>query len=238
MLHDPHGVKQKENPKADQEDRDHRNFTGVKLLAHAEAPPKAHRIGRRQARLNCLSGTDGVNDLVDVEEGNADAEDPVPIARMVAAVNQHDKYQQVRESFRVLRTIDSADAKGKEAGQYPGDHGVWAGTLPARNPRSRALTRDRRIYSLRRRKARRWQWRAFHPRCQASLAVNHSANVAGAIAAERLAACAAESYCGNIVVSGAVHTNLLYVVTDTTGRSLTDGPSGALARTTRLSNWL
>ena len=34
---------------------------------------------------------------------------------------------------------------------------------------------------------------------------------------------------------GAVHTNLLYVVTDTTGRSgfdgSTDGPSGALART-------
>src|ERR1700738_3700849 len=80
--------------------------------------------------------------------------------------------------------------------------------------------------------------RPFESRCQASLAVDHSAYVAGAIAAQRLAACAAESYCGNIVVSGAVHTNLLYVVTGTTGRSLTDGPIGALASTTRLSNWL
>ena len=33
-----------------------------------------------------------------------------------------------------------------------------------------------------------------------------------------------------VAVIGAVHTNLLYVVTDTTGRSRRDGPSGSLAR--------
>jgi hypothetical protein len=65
--------------------------------------------------------------------------------------------------------------------------------------------------------------RAIETGGEARLAVDDSADVAGASAAERLAASAAESDRGNICMCGAVHTNLLYVVTDTTGRSFTDG---------------
>src|SRR5271169_2872183 len=149
------------------------------------------------------------------------------------------------ESLGILRAVDGADAEGKKSSEDAGDGGVRTGRGTGSNLQSQTLIHELLVAglwrSLRRHECGRSS--AFETGCEAGLAVDDAANVAGAGAAKGLAASAAESDCGNIVMGGAVHTNLLYVVTDTTGRSgfnrsKTDGPSGALARIRWFPVWL
>ena len=65
-----------------------------------------------------------------------------------------------------------------------------------------------------------------HAFCETWLAEDCAADIAAAIGAQRLSACAAVGHCCNSVVRGAVHTNLLVVVTDTAGAG-----SGSEAKT-------
>src|ERR1039458_5398712 len=149
------------------------------------------------------------------------------------------------QPLRVLAAVHCAQSEGDRA-QNSGNRRIrsWVDGRPISN----RWPADRRIHRLLGRHKSRGRHGAFHACGQARLAVDHSANIAGALVAKWLAASAAESHRSNIAVCGAVHTNLLSVVTDTTGRSgfdgsrfdqsRTDGPSGALARIRWLSVWL
>jgi hypothetical protein len=99
----------------------------------------------------------------------------------------------------------------------------WRNVFGWNRARRRSECRRGRNVSRRRRGS-------IQTRGEALLAVNHSANVAGAGLAKWLAAGAAEGHRSGIAVCGAVHTNLLYVVTGTTGRSQESkhGPNGAM----------
>src|SRR5207248_1417132 len=121
------------------------------------------------------------------------------------------------QSLGILRAVNCADSKGKESGENS-RHG-WIGIRAGRRPTCNYGCSNRRISSLLRRYEACCRRGTFQTSCETGLAVNYSADVAGAVAAQRLAASATECPRGNIVVCGAVHTNLLYVVTDTTGRS-------------------
>jgi hypothetical protein len=113
---------------------------------------------------------------------------------MVRAEDEHDEDQKMRQSFGVLRAIDGADAERKESSEDAGDCGIGAGA--GQRPRGSS----HRIHRLRRHESRD-RGSAFYPGCEARLAVYDAANVAGAAAAEWLATGAAESHCGNVVMS-------------------------------------
>src|SRR5271156_3790064 len=112
----------------------------------------------------------------------------------------------MRQSLGVLGAVDGADAEGKKSSEDAGDGGIRSG---ADRPGGRRRSANGRIHRLRRDESG-CRSGAFQTGCKTRLAVDDSANVAGAVGAERLAAGAAKRDCGNIAVSGAVHTNLLY----------------------------
>src|SRR5258708_2180946 len=80
---DVHGVQQEEHAQADQNDRDGRNTFGFASLAHAEGLRQSEWIRCGLALLKGAGGADGVDDLIDVEESNGDAEQRVPASSVV-----------------------------------------------------------------------------------------------------------------------------------------------------------
>ena len=130
----------------------------------------------------------------------------------------HENHQ-VGQALGVLPGVHGAYAKGKDAGQNAGQGRVRTGNRDARN---RSRTRRKRRGGRRQ--------RAFQPRCQTILAIDYAAHVARAVGAQRLTAGSAKGRSRNIGMVGAVHENLLYVFTITTG-----GSCGAAASTGWLS---
>src|SRR5690242_10841012 len=120
------------------------------------------------------------------------------------------------QSFGVLRAVDRAHTEREESREDP-RHGRIGPGIERR--RSSAGSPHRRIHSLSWWHEARSRGSAFHARGQARLAIDHPAYIAGAGGTKWLAASAAERHRSLIAVIGAVHTNLLYVVTDPTGRS-------------------
>src|ERR1700722_1614182 len=216
---DVHGVEQKEHAQSNQDDRNHRDIFGFALLTQAECLRQSEWIRWGLAFLKRAGGSHCVNDLIDVEKSDGNAEQRVPASGVIGREYEQSKNQQVSQSLGVLRAINRAHSERKKSGQDACNRGVRARAgRPWWNRRSRRGVDGLRIDGL---------WRhesgsrdsAIQTGCEARLAVDDSANVAGASAAKRFAASAAKSYCRSIAVNGAVHTNLLYVVTDTTGRS-------------------
>jgi hypothetical protein len=73
-----------------------------------------------------VSSADRVDDLVDVEKRDADAEQGVPTSSVVRAEDKQAEDEQVRQSLGVLRAVDGADAKGKESSKNASDCGIRA----------------------------------------------------------------------------------------------------------------
>ena len=96
------------------------------LVAHAEGLGQAERIGCRLAFLQSASGAHGIDDLVDVEKGDAESKDEVQTAGVIGTKDEQSKDEQVGQSFGVLRAVNGTDAKGKKSGQNAGDCGIRA----------------------------------------------------------------------------------------------------------------
>ncbi len=122
-----HGVQQEQKAESDENDGADRHFAGVELLAHAEGLAQTHGIGHGLAFLQSAGGADGIDDLVDVEKGDTEAEDPVPVSGVIGGEDEHYEDQEVGQAFGVLRAIDGADAEGKESGKDACYCGIGAG---------------------------------------------------------------------------------------------------------------
>ena len=179
-LPDVHGVQQEEHAESNQDDRNGGNILGLSLLSHAEGLSQTEWIWRGLAGLKSVSRAYGIDNLVDVKECDGDAEQRIPTSGVIGGEDEQSEDEQVGQSLGVLRAVDGADAEGKESSEDAGDCGIWTGVRRARGGRRC----HRRIDSLRRHESG-CRDGAFQTGCETRLAVDNSANVAGAIAAER-----------------------------------------------------
>src|ERR1700745_3953913 len=108
----------------------------------------------------------------------------------------------MRQPLGILRAIHGANAEGKKSSENSSNDRIWPRRRPWLHLHSQTLIHELLIAGLWRRLRRhesRCRGSAFQTGCEAGLAVNYSADVAGAVAAERLASGAAEGHCGSIV---------------------------------------
>ena len=80
---DVHGVQQEEHTQSNQDDRDRRNIFVFATFPHTKGLCQAVGIGRGFAHLKRPGCAYGIDDLVDVEKRDTDAEDPVPTSGMI-----------------------------------------------------------------------------------------------------------------------------------------------------------
>ena len=125
-LEDVHGVQQKKHTQANQDDGNKGNVLGFRPVSHAERLRQAEWIRRGQAFLQRTGSAHGIDDLVDVEKRDAEAEDEIQTAGVIGTEDEQSKDEKVCESLRILRTVNGADAEGKKAGQNARDGGIGA----------------------------------------------------------------------------------------------------------------
>src|SRR3984885_342012 len=243
-LKEARSVQEEKHPQANENGSSRGNLGSFEFLAGAKGLRQAEWVGCGLSRLNGFGAANRVDDLVDVEKSDRNSEDhdyrPRKIRTNTEDKEHHD--HQVRPSFGVLAGIDRSNPDGKDSRENSSNPGIGANVDWLAG--SGCEGHSGRIHRLCRRNESGSGHCTLHACRQARLAVNHSANIAGALVTKWLAAGAAEGHGSSIWGRGAIHANLLSVVTDTTGRSQRgrdsdgDEPTGALARMSWLSAWL
>src|SRR5215469_284127 len=224
------GVQQEQNAQADQDQRSDRNLGSIDPFAGAKALGESEWIGGGLAHLDGVRRAHRIDDLVDVEKSDTECEQHgQAIADGAHAPDQHGHDHQVRESLGVLAGIDGTDAEGKESGEDSSQRGIGPGAGVSRYGHSSGSDRSHgcdRHHRRRRNDAGGGRNHSRQALGQAIFAEDSASHLAGAGGAQRLSAGAAIGHCCSVAMRGAVHTNLLIVVTDTAG-----GASGAEAST-------
>src|ERR1019366_8916027 len=147
--------------------------------------------------------------------------------------DEQNKNGKMRQSLGVLSRVHGTDAEGEESGQNSGYGRVGTAAASRRRRRWRNPTlRRRRRDHARNESGRGWGHSAFHPRCEAFLAIDDAPHGTRTVRAQCLSASAAIGHFRRISKTGAVHTNLRFLVTVTA-----DGAHLSAAKTGWLYSW-